>query len=595
MGDHRLAAVGAADVAVERVMDQELVAQDPVDGPGVAQRVLPRGPGVGRVGLEARELLARLLELLVELGELGEVRVGRRGDERRRVEVLERLRAEAAQVAAFGDVVEVGVDLVELLLRDRVELVVVAAGAPQGQPHPHRAGRRHAIYHVLDQELLGDDAALAVLAVVAVEGGGDLLLQGRVGEHVAGDLLDGELIERHVVVVGVDHPVAVAPHLPRGVGLIPARVGVAGPVQPLGGHPLAVSLRLEHAVDVPLESVGRVVAENRGDIAVRRREPGQIERDAAEQREDVGLRRGLLACPLEPRLDEVVDGVADPLGAGHRRYRRPLGRDERPVRLPLGPLIDPQPQGLDLAGVEGVLVRARHDRGVQAQPVGHPHPGVGGADPVDQQALVGVAGRDDRPAELAAIREGPFRHVQPQAALARLRVRPVAGEAVLGQDRPDLAGEVHGPLRDRRHVGVGQRGSHLRAAVDPLPDEVDLLVAQRHAGRRHLPDGILGGQPLVQHARFRVARHDDPIEELVGVEPQVGLPDGVVGPVAEQARLGENRPDVTVELERLRLLRRRRRDIDGEVPAKPDREHDERSQSAESCLRHGHSLKHRMV
>ena len=191
-------------------MDQELVAQDPVDRPGARQRALPLGPRVGRLGLEARELLPGRGELLVELGQLGEVRLGRRGDERRRVEVLERLRAQAAQVAALGDVVEVGVDLVELLLRDRVELVVVAARAAQRQPHPHRARRRHPIDHVLDQELLGDDAALAVLAVVAVEGGGDSLLEGGVGEHVAGDLLDGELIERHVVVVGVDHPVTVS-------------------------------------------------------------------------------------------------------------------------------------------------------------------------------------------------------------------------------------------------------------------------------------------------------------------------------------------------------------------------------------------------
>ena len=101
---------------------------------------------------------------------------------------------------------------------------------------------------------------------------------------------------------------------------------------------------------MPLVGVGRVVAEDRGNIAVRRRQPGQIERGAAEQREEVGLGRGFPAVLLEPGLDEAVDRVADPLGAGHRRHGLPLGRDERPVRLPLGALIDPQPQGLDLAG-----------------------------------------------------------------------------------------------------------------------------------------------------------------------------------------------------------------------------------------------------
>ena len=33
-----------------------------------------------------------------------------------------------------------------------------------------------------------------------------------VRQHVAGDLLDRELVERHVAVEGVDHPVAVLPH-----------------------------------------------------------------------------------------------------------------------------------------------------------------------------------------------------------------------------------------------------------------------------------------------------------------------------------------------------------------------------------------------
>ena len=83
-----------------------------------------------------------------------------------------------------------------------------------------------------------------------------------------------------------------------------------------------------------------------------------------------GLGRRFPGVRLEPRLHEVVDRVADPLGAGHRRHRRPLGRDERPVRLPLGPLVDPELQRLDLFRIEGVLVGARHDRRVEAQPVG---------------------------------------------------------------------------------------------------------------------------------------------------------------------------------------------------------------------------------
>ena len=228
----------------------------------------------------------------------------------------------------------------------------------------------------------------------------------------------------------------------------------------------------------------------------------------------------------------------------------------------------------------------------RAQPVGHPYAGVAGGDPVDQQAVVGGAGHDDRPAERAAVGEGPFRHVQPQAALPRLLVGPVAREAVLGEDRPDLAREVDDPLRRRRRVRRREFGPPVRAAVDPAADRVDLLGAERAAGgdRRHAPDAVPGGQPLEQRARLGVARDDDALEELVGVEPQVGLPRVLVRAVAEQARLGENRPHVPVELDHGRRLLRRRREIAGEGSAEPDREHGERNRSAERCLPHGHVL-----
>ena len=47
-------------------------------------------------------------------------------------------------------------------------------------------------------ELLVVGAALGVGQRVAVEGGGDELVVGRVGQQVAGQLFDGELVERLV-------------------------------------------------------------------------------------------------------------------------------------------------------------------------------------------------------------------------------------------------------------------------------------------------------------------------------------------------------------------------------------------------------------
>jgi hypothetical protein len=118
--------------------------------------------------------------------------------------------------------------------------VVVAAAAAHRQAQERRGRRLDAVDDAFDAPLLVDDAALGVHPVVAVEPRRDLLRLRRVGQQIAGDLFDGELIERHVLVVGVDDPVAPVRHEALGVGLIPMRVGVARRVEPRDGHLLAV-------------------------------------------------------------------------------------------------------------------------------------------------------------------------------------------------------------------------------------------------------------------------------------------------------------------------------------------------------------------
>ena len=87
---------------------------------------------------------------------------------------------------------EEGVELVILALGDRVELVVVALGAADGQAEPDGARGVDAVDDVGGLVLGGDRAALVVDHVVAVEPAGDLLLERGVRQQVAGKLLDGE-------------------------------------------------------------------------------------------------------------------------------------------------------------------------------------------------------------------------------------------------------------------------------------------------------------------------------------------------------------------------------------------------------------------
>jgi hypothetical protein len=68
-----------------------------------------------------------------------------------------------------GDVLEEAEELVVLALRDRVVLVVVAAGALHRQAEEHGRGGVNAVGHVLDAVLLRDDPALGVMDLVAEE------------------------------------------------------------------------------------------------------------------------------------------------------------------------------------------------------------------------------------------------------------------------------------------------------------------------------------------------------------------------------------------------------------------------------------------
>ena len=66
-----------------------------------------------------------------------------------------------------------------------------------------------------------------------------------IGQQVAGELLDCEPVERHVAVEGVDHPIAIRPHLAVIVDVEAVRVGVARGVEPVAGAMLALMLRRE--------------------------------------------------------------------------------------------------------------------------------------------------------------------------------------------------------------------------------------------------------------------------------------------------------------------------------------------------------------
>src|SRR5207245_794105 len=102
--------------------------------------------------------------------------------------------------AALGDVMEKREETVEILLGQRIIFVIVTPRAAQRQPQPDGGGGFDAVGAIFNEEFFGNDPALLIDHVVAVKAGRDLLIKRRIWQKVAGQLLDGELIEWQVAI-----------------------------------------------------------------------------------------------------------------------------------------------------------------------------------------------------------------------------------------------------------------------------------------------------------------------------------------------------------------------------------------------------------
>jgi len=100
------------------------------------------------------------------------------------------------------------------------------------------------------------------------------------------------------------------------------------------------------------------------------------------------------------------------------------------VGLVFGPLLDPTADQFHLLRRQRAVRRRR----------GHPGQPVLGADSLVEAALSRPSGDNDP--VTASVGKDSIGPVKPQIGLALLFVRPVAGEAVVGQDWADLAVEI---------------------------------------------------------------------------------------------------------------------------------------------------------
>ena len=333
-------------------------------------------------------------------------------------------------------------------MQDRVILVRVTARAGQGEAEPHRARRLHAVKGVLGLILLHDGPALAGTKIATHVAGTNLLIHRRLGQQVARNLFGGELVERLVGVKGVDDPLAVFPQAALGIDVVAVRIRVARRVEPVPRRVLAITRRGEQTVHDFFVSSGRLVSEEGIHFVRRRRQSREVLRHAADEGGLVRFRRGPELFLVQLREDERVNLVLRPLLVLNHGQRRTFRSFVSPVRLPGRAFGDPALEKIDLCGRKlFARLRRRHD-----------FLGIARRDARHHLALLQVAGNNRVVAGLRGL-ERLVLHVQPQLALALVFVRPVAGEAVVREQRADVAVELDGL---RRWLGCRRRDAALR-------------------------------------------------------------------------------------------------------------------------------------
>ena len=308
----------------------------------------------------------------------------------------------------FVGIVEVGHEAEIVVVGDGVVFVGVALRAAGGKAKPSRAGGGDAVGHGVVAELERIDTAFFIEHGVAMKAGGDDLLGRGVGEHVAGELLDGELVEGLVGIERLDDVVAVGPDGTVAVFFVAVGVGVSGEVKPATGPAFAVTRRGEEFVDDLGEGVrGWVGGEAVGNFDGRRK-ADEVEVEAAD--ESVGI--GLIG---EVVFKQVIDGML--VGGNARSFRV----NEGPVGFVFRAFIDPAFDEFDFFGLESLVGLGRR----------HDVLGIGRGDAIDH--VVPVLRVFDVEAK-TGLSEG-FAVIVPGI------VWSVALVAIGGEDGPDVAGE----------------------------------------------------------------------------------------------------------------------------------------------------------
>ncbi len=224
-----------------------------------------------------------------------------------------------ARILFIHGVVEDAGKRVVIGLRNGIVLVIVAAGAGDSQAH-EAAG--YGIDAVMPLISAGDfvRAVVVIPGPEAQKAGAGEHLGAVFGIHqVARELSFDEAIVRHIVVEGLDHPIAIT--IGVGVGAITSGERLetavivfaeAGDIEPLAAPALAIVGRGEETIDQFGVSVWRNVLFESSDLFRRGGKAGEVEGGPADQVMLAGLANGMEAFLFQPGKDEPINFGASP-------------------------------------------------------------------------------------------------------------------------------------------------------------------------------------------------------------------------------------------------------------------------------------------
>jgi hypothetical protein len=395
------------------------------------------------------------------------------------------------QVHRFAAAREDAVERIIIRGGDRVELVIVAPRAREGEVHDPAADGVDA---VVDDQL----GRLEVTLETAADGEEAQRAQvGFIGRRqaVGGDLFEHETVERTVGVEGLDDVVPVGVregNAALAVGGFFRRIGVPGDIEPVATPTLTVLGARQQLVDERREGGRTGIGGELLHALVRRRQAEQREVGAADQRARISRRIGGKLFLRQSGADKLVDGIVgrDPRGKFRRGGRG--DRLESPVRLRL------LQRHCDVFGIGLGRFGEPWIRRTPANPLGehgdfcrgqlllwrHLQVLVPVADRLDQPAGLGFSRRDHG----AVIAAGLPARARVETEAAFLLLAAVTFITALDEQRPDLGFEK------RKVVPAGGcgRGGRLGLGAGRSDHESsrrgdDDLTYHRGARREHAP------------------------------------------------------------------------------------------------------------